>query len=166
MIAKAGETRGLRTALLICLFFKFHINICRKSWLESEDSDCWVHGVGLLCFLSTNLMRNRCDELQQNREQVAQVYFEIWTIEVCMWVKNDSSVDFEISVFLCTFICLLLPPCNLWLIFKHFPTKILHFLHPVLSKPRGIGVKNDSSVACDFFFFCIAYLSMSSITSM
>ena len=38
-------------------------------------------------------------------------------------VKNNSSVDFEIFVFLHTLICFLSPPCNFWLIFKHFPTK-------------------------------------------
>ena len=81
------------------------------------------------------------------------------------WKMTHLSIlRFFFFFFSCTFICLLLPPCNLWLIFKHFPTKILHFLHPVLSKPIGIGVKNDSSVDCNFFFF--SYLSMSSITSM
>ena len=40
-----------------------------------------------------------CDALQQNREQVAQAYFEIWTIEVGIEVKNNSSVDSEIYVF-------------------------------------------------------------------
>ena len=43
-----------------------------------------------------------CDALQQNREQVAQAYFEIWAIEFGMVVKNDSSDDFEIFVFLRT----------------------------------------------------------------
>ena len=62
------------------------------------------------------------DPLQQNREQVAQAYFEIWTIEVGLGVKNNSSVDFEIFVFLHTLICLS-PPCNFLLIFKHFSTK-------------------------------------------
>ena len=35
-----------------------------------------------------------CDALQQNREQVVQAYFEIWTIEVGIGVKNNSAVDF------------------------------------------------------------------------
>ena len=37
-----------------------------------------------------------CDALQQNREQVAQAYFEIETIGVGIGVKNNSLVDFEI----------------------------------------------------------------------
>ena len=37
-----------------------------------------------------------CDALQQNREQVAQAYFEIWTTEVGTGMKNNSSVNFEI----------------------------------------------------------------------
>ena len=44
----------------------------------------------------------KCDALQQNREQVAQFYIEIWTIEVGIGMKNDSSVYFEIFVFLHT----------------------------------------------------------------
>ena len=43
-----------------------------------------------------------CDGLQQNREQVAQAYFQIWAIEVGIGGENDSSVDFEIFVFLRT----------------------------------------------------------------
>ena len=31
--------------------------------------------------------RLQCDALQQNREQVPQAYFEIWTIEVGMGEK-------------------------------------------------------------------------------
>ena len=38
--------------------------------------------------------------LQQNREQDAQSCFEMRTIEVGIGMKNNSSVDFEISVFL------------------------------------------------------------------
>ena len=41
-------------------------------------------------------LESRCDALQQNREQVALAYFEMWVIEVGIGVKNDSSVDFEI----------------------------------------------------------------------
>ena len=40
-----------------------------------------------------------CDALQQNREQVARAYFQIWTNEVGIGVKNNPSVDFEIFVF-------------------------------------------------------------------
>ena len=40
--------------------------------------------------------RTTCDALRQNREQVVQAYFEIWTIEVDKGVKNDSLVDFDI----------------------------------------------------------------------
>ena len=41
----------------------------------------------------------KCDALQKNREQVAQAYLEMWTIEVGIWVKNNSSVDFDIFIF-------------------------------------------------------------------
>ena len=64
-----------------------------------------------------------CDALQQNREQVAQAYFEIWTITVGIGVKNNSSVDFEIFSFLHTLICFPSPPCNFWLIFQNFVRK-------------------------------------------
>ena len=40
-----------------------------------------------------------CDALQQNKEQVAQAYFEIWAFEVSIGMKSDSSVDFEILIF-------------------------------------------------------------------
>ena len=40
-----------------------------------------------------------CDALQQNRKQVAQAYFEVWTIEVPWGVKNNSSVNFKIFDF-------------------------------------------------------------------
>ena len=72
---------------------------------------------------------NICDALQQNREQVAQAYFEIWAIKVGIGVKNESSVDFEIFFFLSTLLCLV--------IFQNFPTKILHFLQPVKFKSIG-----------------------------
>ena len=49
-------------------------------------------------------------------------------------VRNNSSVDFEISVFSHILVCFLSPPCNFWLTFKHFLTKILHFLQ--LSNPK------------------------------
>ena len=48
-----------------------------------------------VCALSTRI----CGALQQNREQVTETYFEIWTIHVGIGVKNNSSVDFEIFVF-------------------------------------------------------------------
>ena len=35
-----------------------------------------------LCCNNTNAFLILCDALQQNRVQVAQAYFEIWTIEV------------------------------------------------------------------------------------
>ena len=53
-----------------------------------------------------------CDTLQQNREQVAQTYFKLWIIKVGMGVKNNSSVDFEIFVFLHTLKCFSSSPCN------------------------------------------------------
>ena len=54
-----------------------------------------------------------CDALQQNREQVAEAYFEIRTIEVGKVLKNNSSVDFQIfGFFLHTLICFLWP---LWI---------------------------------------------------
>ena len=53
-----------------------------------------------------------CGVLQQNRQQVAQVYFEIWTIELGIGVKNKSSVDFEIFAFLHTLVCFLSLPGN------------------------------------------------------
>ena len=43
-----------------------------------------------------------CDALQQNKEHVAQANFEIWMIEVGIRVKNNSSVDIEIFVFIHT----------------------------------------------------------------
>ena len=36
--------------------------------------------------LSELNFKNISDALQQNREQVAQAYFEIWTIEVIFWL--------------------------------------------------------------------------------
>ena len=51
-----------------------------------------------------------CDALQQNREQVTQTYFEIRAIEDGIGVKNNSSVDLEIFVFLHSLIYFLSPP--------------------------------------------------------
>ena len=68
-----------------------------------------------------------CDAFQQNREQVAQAYFEIWAIEVGMGVKSDHLSILRFWGFLRTVTCLLSPSCNLWLIFKHFPTEISAF---------------------------------------
>ena len=44
-------------------------------------------------------MKIICDALQQNKEQVTQAYFEIWTIKVGIGLKNNSSVDFQTFVF-------------------------------------------------------------------
>ena len=62
------------------------------------------------CF-KTQYTKRICDALQENREQVAQAYFEIRTTEVGK-VKNNSSVNFGISLFLHTLVCFLSPPCN------------------------------------------------------
>ena len=42
---------------------------------------------------------NMCDALQQNRKQVTQAKFEIWTIEVGLGVKNNLTVKFDIYFF-------------------------------------------------------------------
>ena len=70
----------------------------------------WCHGHFLMIPLYSQ--QNKCDALQQTREQVAQAYFEIWTIEVSVGVKNNSSVDFEIFVFTYLKKCFLSPPYN------------------------------------------------------
>ena len=62
---------------------------------------------------------------------------EIWTIEVGIGVKNNSSVHFKIVFFLHTLFCFLSPLCNFWLIIKHFPTKNMHFQQPLKSKIIG-----------------------------
>ena len=49
------------------------------------------------------ISKENCGALQQNSEQVAQAYFEIWTIEVGIGVKNDSPVKLEVLV--CFFFC-------------------------------------------------------------
>ena len=108
--------------MCICLFYVYY-----KVWFLSvifttRDTQSTTRRT-----LSTYYGKTICDALQQRREQVAQAYFEIWTIEVSIGVKNNSSVDFEIFVSLHTFICFLSPPCNFWLIFKHFPTKNFAF---------------------------------------
>ena len=46
-----------------------------------------------------SLVKTVCDAFQQNREQITQDYFEIWTTEVGIGVKNELSVDFKISFF-------------------------------------------------------------------
>ena len=85
-----------------------------------------------------------CDALQQNREQVAHAYFEIWTKEVGIGMKNNLSVDFEICfLFVCLFV-FYIP----WYVFNHLcvisdwfsnivPQTILYFLQAV--KCRTIG---------------------------
>ena len=47
----------------------------------------------------SDILKMVCDALQQNREQVTQVYFEIWAIEVGIEVKNDSSVNLRFLIF-------------------------------------------------------------------
>ena len=54
---------------------------------ETEEGKTWV------------TISDICDAPQQTREQVVQAYFEVWTVEVGIWVKNNLSVDFEIFVF-------------------------------------------------------------------
>ena len=71
-----------------------------------------------------------CDTFQQNREQVTQVYFEIWTIEVGIGVKNNSFVDIEIFIILHT-----LKFSNILL------QDILHFLQPVIENYRNRKLK-------------------------
>ena len=53
----------------------------------------WKH---ILC--NYNIMFNMFTPTKQ--DQVTQAYFEIWPIEVGIGVKNISSVDFKIFVFL------------------------------------------------------------------
>ena len=60
------------------------------------------------------------------------LFWDMDNIEVD--VKNKPSVDSSFFVFLYTLTCFLLPLCNIWLIFKHFPQKINHFLQHVMSK--------------------------------
>ena len=52
--------------------------------------------------------------------------------------KTGNMFDFFFFFFVHTLICFLSPPSNFWLNFKHFSTKILHFLPPVKSKNIGI----------------------------
>ena len=77
-----------------------------------------------------------CTPTKQGTSRTGQAILRYGQIVFGIGVENDSSVDFEIF-FLCTLICLLSPPCNFWLIFKHFSTKKkkkkkknLHFLQP------------------------------------
>ena len=57
------------------------------------------------------------------------------------WKKKNSSVDFENFVLFLTYllICFISPSVNFRLIFKHFPTKLLHFLPPLISKSIWTG---------------------------
>ena len=41
------------------------------------------------------MISKKCDAPQQNREQVAQAYFDKWAIEADIGVKNDSPVNFD-----------------------------------------------------------------------
>ena len=107
--------------------------LLQKQWKAKEYYfHCWLYHITVTYLIYV---------LQQNREQVAQAYFEIWTIEVGKEVKNNPSFNFEVFV-LCT-LCLLSPPytCNFPLIFKHFPTKNSAF--SVKSKTIGTGSLKD-----------------------
>ena len=56
----------------------------------------FFNGVGSIYTCKYNTYpHDLCDELQQNRDQVSHAYFELWTIEVGIGVKNNSSVDCE-----------------------------------------------------------------------
>ena len=69
-----------------------------------------------------------------------------WDMDNWSWLRGEdynSSVNFKVSVNIPGLIYFLSPPCNFWLIFKHFPTKILFFLQPVKSKTTGIGNFKD-----------------------
>ena len=46
--------------------------------------------IDLLFIYNKLLVLKICHSLQQGREQVAQAYFEIWTIEVGIGMKNKS----------------------------------------------------------------------------
>ena len=82
-----------------------------------------------------------CDALQQTREQVTQAYFEIWTIEVGIVVKNNLYVDFEIFFFffhIPYYVFYYLHVISEW--FSNiFSPKIMHFLQHVKSKTIEMG---------------------------
>ena len=81
----------------------------RHAWAKAQRYGRII----LLCYWNSHFLpSHQADALQQNREQVAQASFEIWTTEVGIGVKNTSSDCFEIFVFLHTLICFLSPPCN------------------------------------------------------
>ena len=78
--------------------------------------------------------------LTKQRTSCTDLFWDL-AIEVGIGVKNELIcwfwVFFFVFLFLHNLICLLSPPCNFCLIFKHFPIKKkknLHFLHPVNPK--------------------------------
>ena len=89
-------------------------------------------------------MKIICDAqhaLQQNKEQVTQAYFEIWTIEVGIGLKNNPYVDFQIFSFIFFFFTYLICFYHCHVIsdwFSHFK-KNRKFLQSVICKPMGIG---------------------------
>ena len=70
-------------------------------------------------------------------EQVAQVYFEIWTIKVGIGVKNNSSVDFETFLFIPWYVFYHLHVVH----FQTFSHKKLCFFCSLLY-PKLIGIGN------------------------
>ena len=66
--------------------------LCLKSVLTNKDREEMVHIFLSVCVIWLKLLFSFslliCDALQQNREQVAQVYFEIWAIELWHRVKK------------------------------------------------------------------------------
>ena len=65
-------------AFIKLIFYAFHI-----VFRISRETPDWKKSFGNS---TVNLI---CDTLKQNREQVAQVFFEIWTIQVGIGVKNN-----------------------------------------------------------------------------
>ena len=65
-----------------------------------------------------------------------------WDMGNWIWHRGEKWLIYrfwDCFVFVRTFICLLPLSCNFWLIFKHFPTKILYFLQLVKYKTTGIA---------------------------
>ena len=93
--------------LLFYLFFKtFNIRILRwKSYScilkEFQNTGNSYYLAGLWEWHTTGFINHICDGLQQNRKQVAQAYFEIWTTEVDIGFENISFINVDIfGVFL------------------------------------------------------------------
>ena len=93
-------------ALLTLLLYQCNaVLLTLSSMLSFYKGLLWTTAISFIKFqqnsfiwwISTKLI---CDALQQNREQMAQAYFEIWAIEVGIGVRNNSSIDSEIFVFL------------------------------------------------------------------